>query len=89
MGHKEVVLQVSSLWMLVIMMSFYMFRPGSKSLSLELELDSVSSWTSWRWEVVGHAVLDLSGVRDVFLAGCGWVSASLVLFVGVFFSFGL
>ena len=64
-----------------------MFSSGGRSLELELELDSVSSSTSWWWEVVGCAVPDVLVMRDVFLAGCLWVDASLVLVL--FFCWGL
>ena len=63
-------------------------RPrGSSSLELELELDSVSSCTAWLLEVV--APPDFLGTHDVLFAGSGLVSVALVLFVAVFFSFGL
>ena len=64
-----------------------MFRPRGRSLELELELDSVSSLTSWWWEVAGCAVPDVLVVHDVFLGGCSWVDTSLVLVL--FFSLGL
>ena len=69
------------------MRDIYMFKPRGRSLELELELDSVSSLMSWWWEVVGCAIPDVLVVRDVFLAGCSWVDASLVLVL--FFCLGL
>ena len=63
------------------------YRRTGGSSSLELELDNVSSCTVGLLGVV--AASDFSGTPDVLFAGSGLETATLVLFVAGFFSFGL